>query len=353
MDQVAPVGESAPPFTRIDMMKDYDALTRLGRLRRLRRLAEDALEHYDVAVAVCRLASTGTNLIYRVRDADGRRYALRIAATNWRTADDLRSEVLWLEALSRDTDIRVPRVVRAADGAPFVRVAAEGVPGERLAALTSWHPGRLLGGRLTEADATAMGELFARLHRHAGEWRPPPEVTRRVFDRVFSRDEPVVLFAPEQEGACDARTRRVVLEAWEAADGVYAGLPLEDRRLIHCDLWHGNIKVHRGVLYPFDFEDTVWGYRLHDLAMGLLDLAEDVGIERYERLVPALRRGYERHLPWPDGDLVAVQIGRMVWRLNWIARQQRRWFPAEAAFLADFVERTRAAGRLTEPLRSG
>ena len=43
---------------------------------------------------------------------------------------------------------------------------------------------------------------------------------------------------------------------------------LADLRVIHCDLWHENVKLHRGRLRPFDFEDTVWGYRLHDLAMG-------------------------------------------------------------------------------------
>jgi Ser/Thr protein kinase RdoA (MazF antagonist) len=295
--------------------------------------------------------STDTNLIYRVRDADKAVYALRVAAPDWRTAEDLRSETMWLEALARDTDLRVPRVVRSADGSRFVRVRAGGIPGERLALLTSWHPGRLPAGRLSEPTVMAMGELFARLHLHAATWSPPPEFTKRVFNRVFSRNEPVLLLTPEQHDGYDARSRRMLREAWETADAVYSGLPTADRRVIHCDLWHGNIKIHRGELYPFDFEDTILGYRLHDLAMALLDLAEDQGIERYERLLPAMRRGYERHLPWPEGDMIALQLGRIVWRLNWIALQQREWFPSEVAFFADLVERTRRAGRLTDPLR--
>jgi Ser/Thr protein kinase RdoA (MazF antagonist) len=295
--------------------------------------------------------STDTNLIYRVCDADMTVYALRIATPNWRTAEDLRSETMWLEALVRDTDIRVPRVIRATDGSRFVPVRAEGISGERLALLTSWHPGRLPGVRLSEPVVMAMGELFARLHLHAAAWSPPPGFTERVFDRVFSRNEPVVLFASEQHDAYDARSRRMLREAWEAADAVYSGLPAGDRRVIHCDLWHGNLKVHRGKLHPLDFEDTIPGYRLHDLAMGLLDLAEDVGIERYDRLLPVMRRGYERYMPWPEGDMIALQLGRIVWRLNWIARHQREWFPDEVAFFADLVERTRKAGRLTDPLR--
>jgi Ser/Thr protein kinase RdoA (MazF antagonist) len=337
--------------TRFGLVKPCAQLTRPGRLRRLREFAVNALAQYDVQVAGCVLVSTDTNLIYRIRDAGNRVYALRIAAANWRTADDLRSETMWLEALVRDTDIRVPRVVRATDGSRFVRARARGIPGERLALLTSWHPGRLLDGHLSEATVTAVGELFARLHLHGSAWSPPPGFTERVFDRVFSRGEPALLFAPEQRDAYDVRSHRIVRQAWERADDAYADLPAADRRVIHCDLWHGNIKAHRGELYPFDFEDTVLGYRLHDLAMALLDLAEDGGIDRYERLLPAMRRGYERHLPWPEGDMIALQTGRMVWRLNWTARHQRERFAVEVAFFADLVERTRRLGRLTEPLR--
>jgi hypothetical protein len=63
------------------------------------------------------------------------------------------------------------------------------------------------------------------------------------------------------------------------------------------------------VLQPFDSEDTVWGYRLHDLTMALLDLTEDEGVEGHDRLLPAMRRGYERYLPRPEDDVVAPADG--------------------------------------------
>jgi Ser/Thr protein kinase RdoA (MazF antagonist) len=163
----------------------------------------------------------------------------------------------------------------------------------------------------------------------------------------------VVLLDLEQDDAYTPVTRRALEQTWERADRAYRDLPGHDLRVIHCDLWHENLKLHRGVLHPFDFEDTVRGYRLHDLAMGLLDLAEDFGVERYEVLFPAVRAGYERHLPWPEGDLVALQMGRVIWRLNWIARHQRRWLPEEAEFCADLFARVRRSGRLVDPLRLG
>lgn len=334
------------------ILQTFDELTPAGRLRRLHRLARAVLERYEISVAACGLAAAETNLIYRVTATSGTRYALRIATTNWRTEMDLHSEAAWLEALARDTGIPAPRVVRTGDGLPYVSVEADGVPGRRRALLTSWLPGRVLTRCPSAATAAAMGELFARLHRHGAAWEPPAGFTTRIFDRVFSRDEPQVLFAPEQEDAYTPAVRRALEQAWERADRAYRDLPEDDRRVIHCDLWHGNLKLHRGVLHPFDFEDTVWGYRLHDLAMGLLDLAEDFGVERYEALLPAVRAGYERHLPWPEGDLAALQMGRVIWRLNWIARHQRRWLAEEAEFCAGLFARVARSGRLSDPLRA-
>ncbi|TFH05003.1 MAG: hypothetical protein E4H09_02725, partial [Spirochaetales bacterium] len=98
-----------------------------------------------------------------------------------------------------------------------------------------------------------------------------------------------------------------------------------DLRVIHCDLWHDNIKLHRGRLLPFDFEDTVWGFRIHDIAMAMLDLLEDTGTHRYRELLPEFRRGYESILPWPDGEMEIFQVGRLLWKVNWFARFQRQW----------------------------
>ena len=117
----------------------------------------------------------------------------------------------------------------------------------------------------------------------------------------------------EKDRTAFRQARRRVVDA-------YAGLDRADLRVIHCDLWHDNVKIDRGRLRPFDFEDTVWGFRLHDMAMGLLDLMEDFGYERYRALLPAFRQGYESLLDWPEGSLEVLQIGRLLWKANYVAR---------------------------------
>ena len=118
----------------------------------------------------------------------------------------------------------------------------------------------------------------------------------------------------------------------ERAEAAYAAMDRADLRVIHCDLWHDNIKIHRGVLYPFDFEDTVWGFRAHDIAMAMLDLLETAGEERYPALLAAFKRGYSALLDWPADPIEPLQIGRMLWMINWVARNQAQW-------LGNMVER--------------
>jgi Ser/Thr protein kinase RdoA (MazF antagonist) len=132
----------------------------------------------------------------------------------------------------------------------------------------------------------------------------------------------------------------------------YTALDPTDLLVIHCDLWHDNIKLYQGVLAPFDFEDTILGYRLHDIAMALLDLAEDAGLDAYyDRLLPAFRSGYESLLPWPAGDLELLQMGRKLWVLNWFAQRLPKRMPEMAAFTADLFRRFEKTGQLTEPLK--
>ena len=142
-------------------------------------------------------------------------------------------------------------------------------------------------------------------------------------------------------------------ETRQLVDAAYAALDPADLRIIHCDLWHDNVKVQRGQLCPFDFEDTIWGYRLHDIAMAMLDLIEDTDAERYEGLLAAFQRGYARYLAWPEGNMLLLQLGRMLWRLNWIARFQPERLPKLAEFTAALFERCLAQDKLVPPLRPG
>ena len=306
--------------------RPFAELSPAGKQRRVAALAIAALEAYDLRVRRVRVHAFATNLLYRVQSDTGERFMLRMAFPGWRTLTDLHAEAAWLEALQRDTDIAAPTVVRARGGEAVLPMRAPGVPDVWHATLMTWVDGRLLVHHLDEVNVARLGELFARLHAHGKAWTPLVGFTDRHFEAFLSRGEPDVLFG---EGAIDelgADDHSAFLRARAWVERAYASLDGEDLRVINCDLWHENVKLDRGRLRPFDFEDTIWGYRLHDLAMGMLDLLETVGPERYPHLLAACKSGYETLLAWPDGDLEVLQIGRLLWMANYVARFHRATF---------------------------
>lgn len=261
-----------------------------------------------------------TNPLYRVRRGDGSRYILRMGYPGWRSFDDLRSEASWLVALDRDTDVGAPVPLPNSAGHLVTPVTGPGVPGTWNATMMTWVEGRSLEHHLTPGNLEEFGRLFARLHMHGASWEPPEGFTTRVFRHYLSRGEPERIYSDECLDMMGPDDRRAFLMARETVELEYGSLDPGDIRVIHCDLWHGNVRVHRGRLRPFDFEDTVWGFRLHDIAMGMLDLLETVGGERYSDLLPAFRQGYESIITWPDGSMEILQMGRMLWSANWVAR---------------------------------
>ena len=328
------------------MTRPFADLSPAGKQRRVARLAAEALRAYDLRVRSVRVHAFATNLLYRVRTVAGERLMLRMAFPGWRTLADLRAEAAWLDALQCDTDVGAPAVVRACDGEAVLATRAPGVDGTWYATLMTWVDGRSLAHHLDEAHLARFGELFARLHVHGQAWTPPAGFSERRFEAFLSRGEPDALFdgGAVDRLATDDRASFVRARAW--VERAYAGLDRNDLRVIHCDLWHENVKLHRGRLRPIDFEDTVWGYRLHDLAMGLLDLLETVGPERYPDLLAAFRGGYEGDLAWPGGSLEVLQIGRLLWQANYVARFEAAAFGDMGARLGRVFRRFEQEGTL-------
>jgi len=324
-------------------VKGYDGLTKRGQARRLRRLALNALAQYDLEVTGVELVGLYTNALFRVRTADRASYVLRVCRPGWRTATDLQSEAQWLQALHRDTDIGGPQPIPLRNGEFLVTASAPGVPEPRRCLLMSWLPGRLLGARLTEANLAKMGALMARLQQHGAAFHPGDGFTRRRMNAIYARGEEDVLSRDLTSGELPARACDILQAARTRVDAAYARLYSDPAGLqvIHNDLHHDNIKLYRGRLHPFDFEDTVWGYRVQDVATGLLDLAFAVPPERYGVLAAAYREGYERLAPWPEtyeGEIEALRAGLLLWRANWVARYERQYLGMHVEWTARILE---------------
>ena len=233
-------------------MQSFEKLSYRGKARRLRQLAMNALLRYPMEVASVHLIEAFTNANYRVKTRDGNSYFIRVCEPGWRTDMDLTSEVVFLQALSRDGNFNTPLPIAAETGDYLIEATAEGVPETRRCMVMSWLPGVRMGLRLTEENLYNMGGLFARLHEWSLQFVPPSSFTRHRVDNPYHRGRPEILFDGHFLPAFRPGARDIFKATMANVNAAYESLyvDLNGLRVIHNDLHHDNIKVCRGILYP-------------------------------------------------------------------------------------------------------
>jgi len=303
-------------------MKPYDELTFRGAIRRLRALCLQALESYPIQVARVRYLTTESTTMFRVDAQDGEKYVFRIYSQMDSSLAENRTEMFWLAALKRDTDLPVVRPVPRADGDYLSVLSVAGLPGERRCALYEWVPGVPLEKHLSRENFHRLGALMAGLHNHAEGLRVPEEIRPKRWDKVFYfPGESAVYNLPEYSHLFTPGQIRALDRACAGVNPFLAGLyrPSREPFIIHGDLNLWNAHVHRGALYVLDFEDMVMGYPEQDIAICLYYLRHHAD---YAGLAAALRAGYTSVREWPslnEDDLRTLWIARMVNFANYVA----------------------------------
>ena len=269
-------------------MTPYAQLTRAGQTRRLTRLAGTALGAYALSpVRLTRLAQ-GWNTTFRVDTAGDDRYVLRVHRPNGPTTEMIRSELVWLSALRRDTDLEVPVPVPTRDGDLVAVAAVDGVPGQRTCDVLRWLDGRFVARGLTPAHLRAIGVFTARLQEHGARFAPPDGFTRGAVDQVGATDVLVDVHSRHAGSVVEAVLDRVAQARRVLGDG-------PDRTgLIHADLHYENVLFQRLEMAAIDFDDCGYGPYLYDLAVTLSEVQHRPD---YRSLRPALLDGYSTVRP--------------------------------------------------------
>lgn len=319
-------------------MRPFDSLTLRGRARRLRRLALAALPSWDLDVQRMTLLDNSWNGVFRV-DATQGRSVLRVGIPDLgQTVATVRSEALFMAALARESDLRVPAPRRTRDGSLTVCAGAPGVPQERICVVFGWVPGKDLADEITPANWFKHGALHARMHDFAASWTPPAGFEIGDFTRTFH--------FPGERSLWDAELfghERLLREALAATDERIAAIRRREPVIVtHGDLHHWNVKLHRGVLAPIDFEDAMWATRLQDVSTSLYYVSRRAD---YLELAAAFRAGYESVAPWVErvpGEVDRLLVARGLALVDIVA--------ADAAFrVADWratVERLARLARI-------
>jgi len=341
-------------------MQSFDELTRLGQLRRIRELAEVALESYGLCGARLTFLRYFANATYRV-DVPGQashkagpympnRFLLRVLCTgNQRIAE---GEMTWLAALSREAGLPVPQPVPTLRGELLTRIATPGVPDGRLVSLMRWIDGRKRTTGFNPHHFRAWGRMVARLHAFAASWSPPEGFVRFVWDwegllggRGFRHTiEELVASMPgylQEPFEVVSQDARAVMDELGKGSDAYG--------MIHGDMYAENLLLKAGEVYPIDFEDCGFGYWLWDIA---IPLCQQPWTETWHRQRDAFLEGYAQVRTLPDAQLqyldlfMGIQFATSVlWASHFMQDQPGRkaehekWRDREAIGLLRYMER--------------
>ena len=271
-------------------------------LDRVTGCAERALAAYGCHPGTAvRLLNVSENATYLVEDPAAGLSVLRVHRLGYHTEAEITSELAWMDALRSEAGIRTPRVLAATDGSRMVTVTDEASGEQRSCVRFEYLPGTEPADDSAEHFAE-LGEITARMHRHARQWARPQGFTRFHwgYDAAFGGE---ARWGRWQDGIGVGAAEREVLGRLDATLQTRLaafGTGADRHGLIHADTRLANLLVDdAGRVSVIDFDDCGFSWYLYDAGTS-------VSFFEHQPQVPALidswLTGYRRVLELPAAD---------------------------------------------------
>jgi Ser/Thr protein kinase RdoA (MazF antagonist) len=260
------------------------------------RVADNLARWRFSPLASITLLNVSENATFALRDPDGRELVLRVHRVGYSSAEEIRSELAWMDALRRDGVIETAAAVPGADG-QYVQLLASrtGAPA-RFTVAFERLPGREPDSRDAARWFERLGELTARMHRHAQSWPVPAGFRRKRWD-LDAMVGPQGFWGPWRSGIGLDQAGTAILE--DVLDVIRRrldrfGQGADVFGLVHADLRLANLLVDGTHLRIIDFDDCGFSWYLYDFATA-------VSFIEHEPVVPDLLQawlqGYCRQMP--------------------------------------------------------
>lgn len=296
--------------------------------------ANAALQHYDFQQPDLCFLGHSDNLTFRVKLPQGGVYLLRLHMPVVaylkgirQLPEVLESELVWMEALSREGGFTLQQPVYTRQGERVLAISGQG--GEQIpCTVLTWCPGThfSLASADAEGQIVRFGALVARMHEFAVGWSPAagfirPQYDQDHFRRIFAR-----LLRGVDLGVFDEDAYRILRAVGQAILEEIEQVPTTPDHwgMIHADLHVGNFLVDGLNIFPIDFSFCGFGHYLFDVSVCLAG-----GLRA--NLRPAFLAGYRSVRPLPEEELRAVEAYALTGRLSYFAYQIDN--PAERAWL--------------------
>ena len=260
----------------------------------------------------------------------GDRAALRLHRAGYQSPAAIRSELWWCAELAH-AGLPVPAALPALDGQLLVSL-----PDGRQASVIAWMEGEALGEAAKPftlplpqvLDAYhALGQLLARVHQTTDRLTLPEGFTRPRWDLDgLAGDDPLWgRFWEHPAATPDQRT--ILIRARDALRERLTG----EIGLIHADVLRENVLVNGRSVSLIDFDDSGFGFRLHDLGTALVQTV-------YQPEQPQIRAALMAGYGTTDEALVqAFTLARTLASVGWTMPRLQPDDPIHKSHLARAV----------------
>ena len=310
--------------------------------------ARAAMAAFGMASAALKPISMSENAVFRVTDADGTVFAVRLHRPGYHPRAALDSERL-LTAMLADQGMIVPTGQRAANGDWYVPVETPDPEGRREAGMTVWHEGQTLENRIGDDRGPETwdwferaGTLLADLHTHTAAWSPPTGFMRHRLDTEGLVGEAPFWGQFWQAQRLSAEERRLLVAARDLARARLAELERGNAPfgLIHADAHAGNILISGEMLGLIDFDDCAWGWHAFDMAVAIRSASGQPG---FAGLRDRFLAGYETRRALPKGILKQLDLFLLVRALTLVIWHDERTDAVSEDWKPDLLDDIRQA----------
>ena len=230
-----------------------------------------------------RLLNVSENATFALSDPLGRELVLRLHRVGYSSAEEIRSELAWMQALRRDAVIETAAPVPGADGelVQILEPNAGGPP--RFAVAFERLPGKEPDSGEAVRWFERLGDLTARMHSHAKSWTLPAGFCRKRWD-LDAMVGPNGFWGPWRAAIGLTAAGVVILERVLDVIGQRLerfGHGPDVFGLVHADLRLANLLVDGTYLRIIDFDDCGFSWFVYDFATA-------VSFIEHEPIVPDL-----------------------------------------------------------------
>jgi Ser/Thr protein kinase RdoA (MazF antagonist) len=261
-------------------------------------VARRALEEYDLADAPLTYIQHSENVAFKVEHPQGGARLFRIHVPVTPSLGEhganpmvVKSELLWLEALQRDTDLPVQQPIRNRREHLVTRITMD--DGRAFnCSLLKWLNGEVYQSEMQSEETVAqLGEMIGKMHRFASQWRLPAGYIRPRRDSAYFTQALAALSPALEDKRIDYQDYKRLETSIGILTEMMQRLPKtrQTEGILHGDLHKGNLLYDQGRMRLIDFSFCALGNFMLDLGICFSDMNpvfHPVFLKSYQRFMP-------------------------------------------------------------------